>query len=128
MFDIRLDPITHDMQFNKSPEGFAKFRFVEGPAQVAQAIRIHLKTWAGQWFLDTEHGVPYVREIFGKKNIQMIEAVLRSEILSVPGVSSITSFALVRNDLTRQLSVEFECVTTEGPAEGQTTLNVDTGA
>lgn len=127
MFDLKLDPATHDLVFAQSPQGFAKFNFVQGPAQVAQAIRIHLRTWAGQWFLDNEHGVPYVREIFGKRNLQMVEAVLRSEILSVPGVDSITSFALVLDNLTRRLSVEFECSTIEGPADGQLTLNVDTG-
>ena len=57
-------------------------RVISGPEQIAQAIGIHLRTWIGEWFLDLDHGVPYLDEVLGKRRPEMVEAVLRQHILA----------------------------------------------
>lgn len=126
-FDLFLSRDGHDLVFAKGADGRAMLRFVEGPAQVAQAVKIHLRTWLGDWFLDRDDGVPYLEEIIGPgKRLDTIEAILRAEILSVNGADAIEQFEISLNSQTRLLSIAFIVSTATGPAEGQLAINVNT--
>lgn len=115
MIDLALDPITRDLIFPPRPLG--------GAEKILQAVGIRLRTWLGDWFLDTTHGVPYLERILGKApRKEMVEAVLRGQILSVAGVKSIVSFSLEINNSTRISRVEFSVNTTEGIASGSLSL------
>jgi hypothetical protein len=87
--------------------------------RVAQAIDVHLQTIRGEWFLDRTHGVPYFDEILGKSaaDIDVLEAVIRSEILGVDGVNAILSWRASVNRATRVVSIEFAADTIYGPIE-----------
>jgi hypothetical protein len=122
MIDFKLDPITRDMVFGASARG-ATFLPLDGAERVAQAIGIRLRAWLGEWFLDATHGVPYVDEILGKgRRPEMVEAVLRAQILSVAGVQSIQSFSLSLNAQARTARVDFAAVSAEGLASGTVAL------
>lgn len=115
MTDLALDPVTRDL--------ILPVRLVAGAERVAQSVGIRLRAWRGEWFLDLGHGVPYIQEIMGK-NIrpEMVEAVLRAQILDVQGVKSIKSFRIEINNQTRVASVNFEVNSVEGLATGSLTI------
>jgi hypothetical protein len=81
---------------------------VDGRARVAQGIRIALKLWLGEYFLDTTAGVPYLTSILIKQpNRATIEAILRRTIRSVNGVTSVDSLDINIDRQARTLSVTF---------------------
>lgn len=96
------------------------FVLVTGKDAVAQAIASHLKAFRGEWFLDGSIGVPYWTEVLGRKrpNLAAIEHRLRAEILSVGGVTGITSFSLSFDPAARQLSGRFTASTEYGDVTG----------
>ncbi len=111
MIDFALDTRTRDLVFPLTP--------LDGAARVAQAVGIRLRAWLGEWFLDTTYGVPYLERVLGKvSRPEIVEAVLRSQILGVAGVRSILSFSLQINPHTRKATASFEIDTAEGLAKG----------
>ena len=116
MSDLALVPSTWDMELPP--------RVISGPEKVAQAIGIHLRTWLGEWFLDLDHGVPYLTNVLGKRRPEMVEAVIRAHVLSVAGVLSISAFSLRIDPVTRLARVEFQAETDAGPANGTVSVGV----
>lgn len=56
---------------------------------IAQELRIRLRTFVGEYFLDTGRGLPWLSWSEGKMpeaTLRQIEALARAEILKVPGV------------------------------------------
>ena len=61
---------------------------------VAQRLSIKLKTFKGEWFINTDTGIPYYQEIFGKvRNKQTIDAIFQKAILEEPDVLEIVEFS-----------------------------------
>lgn len=59
---------------------------------VAQRLKIRLLTFTGEWFLDTEYGVPYW-DILGRKVPKSrVDQILQQQILLEIGVKEIVSF------------------------------------
>lgn len=119
MIDLRLDPITRDMAFGSGPRG-ATIVPLDGAERVAQAVGIRLRTWLGEWFLDATHGVPYLDEVLGKgRRPELVEAVLRAQILGVAGVQGLDAFTLTIDSRARTARVDFTVRSAEGMASGQ---------
>src|SRR5690349_10526823 len=107
MIDLKLDSYTRDL--------VVPIRPVEGAARIQQSVGIRLRTWLGEWYLNTTHGVPYLEDILGKKRRpEIVEAILRAQILGVNGVKSIISFNLTIDPHTRKTSINFSADTKEG--------------
>lgn len=122
MIDLRLDPGTRDMVFGSGPRG-ATIVPLDGAERVAQAVGIRLRTWLGEWFLDADHGVPYLEDILGKgRNPALVEAVLRAQILGVAGVDRIDEFGLSLDARNRAARVDFRVASAEGLASGSVTV------
>lgn len=82
---------------------------------IAQSLRISLRMFLGEWFLNTDEGIPYIQSIFTKApRISIITTVLRRAILAVPGVEEIKTFDVQFNAAARQLSVSFDARITDG--------------
>jgi len=86
----KLDYTHNDLTINSS----VVLETITGTQEVKQRVVIALKHFYGEYFLNTEHGVPYKEAILGFKDLGLAESLLRSEILSVPGVISIETFKL----------------------------------
>lgn len=107
--DLKLSGV-HDLAVESS-NGV----LVDGAARVKQQIKVTLKTWLGEYFLDTTFGVPYLESILVKSPSRTeIEAVLRNRINDVPGVTRVTSMQLDIDRERRQLQVAFKAATDEG--------------
>lgn len=88
---------------------------VDGASRVRQQIGVTLRTWLGEYFLDTGFGVPYLESILVKSpNRAEIETVLRARINDVPGVSQVTAMSVDIDRQARSVSVNFTASTGEG--------------
>ncbi|GFO80971.1 MAG: hypothetical protein A49_05980 [Methyloceanibacter sp.] len=72
---------------------------------VGQHVRQRLKTFEGEWFLDTAAGVPWLSEILGQRyDPALAEAVVKAEVLDTDAIKEITSFSVGFNRERRELT------------------------
>lgn len=90
-----------DMTFGNQQSDF--FRNV--PDAPAQAIMTRLRLWLGEWFINTSDGTPYQQAILGMHTLETIEPAIRRQILNTQKVTSIESFSLVRDPVTRKVTI-----------------------
>lgn len=107
MIDLLLDPLTHDLVV------YSDLQLIDS---VSQRIKQRLLVLAGEWFLDKEKGLPYIDELFSKKegDTRLIESVIRKTIVETPGVKSLLSFSVNYRNEERVGSISFTVSTTEG--------------
>ena len=59
---------------------------------LSQRLRIRLGTFSGEWFLDTDFGVPWFQQILGKQRSKAtVDSIIQEEIYKEPDVRSIKS-------------------------------------
>lgn len=105
--DIALTT-DHDLQVSNFD-----LSLLTGVEAIRQRILIHLLTFKGEWFLDTDRGVPYYQTIFQKGiTKEVVDSVIRQEITKVPGVKSISSFTSTHNNSTRAYTCTFVVIST----------------
>jgi len=110
LHDIALSAETHDLVIQNGD-----ILLIDNAERVGQQIKIKLRSFLGEWFLDTTYGVPYWEDILIKNpSLDHIRNILRQQILSVTDVKSVTSLTLSLDKKTRSLTVSFECDTTYG--------------
>jgi len=89
---------------------------IEGPAEVAQAIRSRLLFFKGEWFLDQREGTPYYQEILGKKavDLNVIRSIYRRIIAGTPGVEAVPKLDISLDGPTRAATLVFQAVLENG--------------
>lgn len=120
MSDIRLDTVSGDLEI------------IEGNPSLTitvDAIRQHLsqrlKTFLGEWFLDSRIGVPYFQHILQKNpNPVVVDAVLKKEIIQTPGVEELIQFDVDIDEATREASLIFRVKTIAGEVQFSQLLGV----
>jgi hypothetical protein len=91
---------------------------IDGETQVRQLLAQRLRSFLGEWFLDTTIGVPYYQSIMEKNpNPGMVEAIFKNEILATPGVLELTAFSLEIIPSTREADLRFTVRSTSGLVE-----------
>lgn len=90
------------------------FRMLTGGEAIASDLRARLQTWAGEYFLDTSLGVPWLSDVFGKAGAARAEQVLRRAIEETPGVREILRFRLTVARTERTASLDFAVSTDFG--------------
>lgn len=91
----------HDLHL--APNG--NLAVVRDAEAVGQHVRQRLKTFFGEWFMDTDAGVEWLTEILGSDyDPAKAEAVIKAEILATHGVREITGFSVRFNRTTRELA------------------------
>ena len=108
MIDFALDDLDLAIENND-------LVMIDGAERVRQHVEIKLSLWAGEWFLDTEFGTPYLSDILGKQiSLGASVAALKKSILEVDGVQTITRFDYTFNRAARNLDVDFDVQTPYG--------------
>lgn len=88
---------------------------IDGAERVRQQLEFRLSLWRGEWFLDPSFGTPYENRILGKAlTLEGAIAAIRTEIMAVEGVNTITRFDYTYERKTRKLTIDFECATEYG--------------
>lgn len=112
MPDIRLDKLTWDADISSLAFELTDDKSGES---LAQKIAIALKLFKGEWFVNKNDGVPYHQQILQYKGDKALtDAILRSYILNIAGVASVPRFKSVMNKVTREYTLTFEVVGTDG--------------
>ena len=86
-----------------------QLELVSGANAVGQHVRHRLLTFQGEWFLDTEAGLPWFDEILGNgasnNPAVLAEALIKTEIWETPSVTDILSFDVSLNSKNRILGI-----------------------
>lgn len=108
--NFALDTTAQDLDISTGT-----LRFISGPEEIAQKLRIRLRFVRGEWFADENAGIPYFDSIFIKNpSFEAIQAIYRQAITTCPGIDSLIAFNLVFDGATRKLSVTFTAQLTSG--------------
>ena len=93
------------------------FVFVEDKLQVAQAVEATLRTFRGEWFLNTNFGVPYFQSILGQRMVTKDEfdALIKAAIVGVEDVNRILAYDSSFDRRNRTYDVSFTADTVFGP-------------
>lgn len=88
---------------------------------VAQRLLILLRTFKGEWFLDTEYGIPYFQSILAQKTSKSaVDLIFQKAILAENGVKELTFFE--STFVNRQYSMTFRVKVTTGEESGLITI------
>ncbi len=101
-----------------------RLSFTSGASGVAQAIKIRLQSFKGEWFADLESGLPYFESILVKNpNLAAVREYVRQAIISTPFVQSISSLELDFDRAARALTIDWRVVASDATViEGTTEL------
>lgn len=109
MSDLRLDVASHDLLI----ENFNFSLTEDDDESVAQRLKIRLGFFLGEWFLNTNAGVPYFEKILKKHNESektannVVDPIIRRVILLTGGVEAILSYESSFNRGDREYSIDF---------------------
>lgn len=105
--NLSLDS-KHDLHID------AKGQLVMAQAPLNQRIACRLKTFQGEYWIDTTLGIPYFTEVLKKNpDINVIRSLFAAEILKVAGVKTLESCTATFDRADRRLTVTFSVTGTD---------------
>lgn len=119
--DIKLNEVSHDCIWENGPltDAGITHPYTEN---VSQRLKILLLSFKGEWFYDTQYGVPYYQSILGKKTSKAaVDLIIQTAILSEPGVKQIVSFSSTL--INRQYSLTFQVKVVDGTTTQPIVIN-----
>jgi len=117
-FTLLLNTATHDLSIVNG-----RFALISGVDEINQRINVTLRHLQGEYFLDIQDGTPWYTDLLGSKSaIAEVNLVLRSRVLSVPGVLRINSFEADFDNTTRAYSITMSVQTSDGVIEVDLTI------
>lgn len=128
MSDLALDEITGDIALTGTHQASLTTTFEQ---EATQRLRMRMRRFLGEWFLDTGLGIPYRRDILVKNpDLQVIRSIFVQELLKDAAVDAVVSMNLELVDRRLQGTFVVGLVTqTELVLElGHTLLASDSGA
>lgn len=110
--DLKIDYSTGDVIFVNGP--LTKSDVTQPLVEtVQQRLFIRLRTFLGEWFLNTAYGVPYFQDVLGKKTTKSaVDLIMQQQILAEVGVKEITYFNSTL--INRQYSLNFRVKVVDG--------------
>ena len=117
MSDIYFDNATKDIVLENGDLKLTSD--VDTTESIRQDLVARLQTFQGEYFLDevgNQVGVPWIQEIFNIKPLPVdkTDRIIRTEILSTPGIATVDELRLGFNTGNRALTVDFICQTDDG--------------
>lgn len=105
---LKVDAVTGDLTLDAE--------VVDGADAILQDVRLRCRLFLGEWFLNTEVGVPYLQQILGTKkpNLDLVRQALRDAVEETPGVDRVLSIQVTLDKAGRTATVRFTASTDEG--------------
>lgn len=104
MRDLGFDPETGDLAISATGD----LPIVADGSAIMQALKVRLRLFVNEWFLDNRKGVDYYRHVLLRKpNARIVGSLIRAAILGTPGVTRLTRYNQDINASTRTLTVSF---------------------
>jgi hypothetical protein len=112
---VRILDSNLDMTFGQSEKNF----YINSPEAVGQVVLTSLKLFQGEFFLNTDAGVPYFQGVLGKYDQATADRMIQDQIMLVEGVTGISDYSSVRNQTgtDRSLTVNVTINTLYGPTD-----------
>lgn len=102
-FGLAIHPATNDLYLANTGD----LAVVRDARAVGEHVRQRLMTFAGEWFLDTAAGMPWLDRIFAQQyDPALAEAIVKAEILDTEGVREITAFSVSFDPDVRRLNIK----------------------
>lgn len=120
--DFALDA-TGDLVLVSDEKYRKDIKPITGAARIAQSLNIRLRTWMGEWYLNLNHGVPYISSVMGKQPQELVLSVFRTQISTVQGIQRIDALTLDLDAPSRLLNVAVSAVSAEGPVEAKMVIS-----
>jgi len=109
-FTFNLPTLTHDLSIVNG-----RFALINGIDEINQRINVTLRHLQGEYFLDIQDGTPWYTDLLGSKSaVAEVNLVLRSRVLSVPGVLRINTFDANFDTSARSYSITMSVQTSAG--------------
>lgn len=102
MADLALDDTGDLLIFENA------LQLVEEDSAIVQQLTIRLRFFLGEWFLDKRLGIPYYDRVLRKNpKLAIVRGILRSAILTTPGIETLDSFEFDYDAVRRSMTVRF---------------------
>lgn len=119
--DILIDPTTWDAVFHNGPLT-KEYTTQPYTQKVGQRLKIRLLTFKGEWYYNTEYGVPYWQSILGRKiSKAKVDIIFQQKILEEQGVQEIVTFTSTLEN--RKYSLSFS-VKVQGETSEDITITI----
>ncbi|ACB92446.1 hypothetical protein D1605_005180 [Xylella fastidiosa subsp. fastidiosa] len=83
---------------------------------LAQRVKTRLRSFRGNWFLDLDHGLPWLELMERPADLVHLEHEVKRCILSTEGVSRLTAFSMALEADTRTLTIQVTLLDVEQQA------------
>lgn len=117
-WDLALDSLTHDLTGG----------IVSGQEEIAQRIKVRLLRILGEWFVNTDAGLPWYRgpspigngemipetAILGSRSKKYVDTWIRNEISETEGVEYVLDYNSIFDTQARTVSIRAQVVTAFG--------------
>lgn len=88
---------------------------VSGIVALRDRLATNLRTFQGEWFLDTQLGIPYFSQVFKKQiNVGALYTIFSSVLSRTVGVKAVNKLVFDLNNATRELAVQFSVTADDG--------------
>lgn len=116
--DIALDKDTHDLLITDGG-----LQTVSEADQLEQNLKIRLRFFFSEWFLNVNKGLPFYSDILVKNpNVPNIDAILKAEIKDTEGVEEILEYESIFDNTARTYTINFTVRTIYGEGDLQISL------
>ena len=88
---------------------------VDGEEAIDQQLRLRLKFFLAEHFLDERQGIPFYREVFVKNpNLRLLRTIFSDAVRTTPGISSVDFMEVTITAATRTLNLTFVATMLDG--------------
>jgi len=91
------------------------FVLISGVNALRDRLATNLRTFQGEWYLDTTLGIPFFEQVFKKAvNVGALYTIFSGAIRRTAGVSAINSLQFDQDNATRNLDITFSVTADDG--------------
>ena len=98
---VRALDKNHDWTFGQNRQNY-----LTESACIYQNVNTRLQSFENDWFLDMDHGLPWLEAMEKPADMSRIESMVKLQVLQTEGVATLDEFSLNINPNTRKLKVE----------------------
>lgn len=103
LLSFKIDERTGDLEF----DGRGRLAMVDGMEAIKQRLRLRIGTRAGEWFLDSRLGVPWLQLMEKGTSRNRIRAEMMKAIMADEEVERVENLQIGRITSNRHLTIEF---------------------
>lgn len=81
--------------------------------EILQRVKVRLKFFKDEWYLNSDHGIPYFQDILGTKNLDLniLDSIIREQVLAVEGIKEILETSVDFDADDRRVDFFFQATT-----------------